>query len=140
MSQISKSMIIVIVIVLLFNFAGLIAGSTTGFVLGQFGVLEPQDFSTSAFWLAIKVIFTTIAVIGVVGGITIGALRGGSPIETAKEIGAAGLGLTFLAFGEDIFIIIAQLAEMNVMLSVMIGSPLIVSWLMGAFDWFRRFS
>ena len=139
MSQISKAMLVVIFIVLLFNFAGLIGSSNTGVILGQLGVLQPQDLPTTTFWIAIKAIFTFFVLgAGLVSIITIGSLRGGSPVETAKEIGAASVGILMIALGEDIFLISGKLWEVNPMFGIIVGTTLGFAYIMGVLDWYRK--
>ena len=133
MSRLVVATLIITVTILLFHFAGIIpSGTPTGFVLGNLGLLHPENFDSTSF-------YQTLILLGAlgVGGVTI-SLFVSKSLETAVFYGV-GIILVplLLSMLWDLILIFNQLSQLSNFLAVVIIAPLIVVWLMSLYDWVR---
>lgn len=133
MSRMIITTLILVVTILLFHFAGIIPdGSPTGFVLGHLGLLNPEEFDSTGFYLVI----IGLSALGI-GGVTIGLFLSKS-IDTAVYYGVGVLLLPFLlSMIWDLILIFNQLNAISNFLAVLIVSPLLVVWVLSLYDWVR---
>jgi len=132
MARIYYLLTFMIVTILLFNFAGLSEGGATSQLLSWAGITEPQNFQSSSFYLALVLIFT-----GIIGGgaIAIGFITKDS--NTIVLISSATLAIGMLVLAADMGFIFMKLVDFNKTVATLVFAPLIISWLLVIYDWWR---
>lgn len=139
----------VLVIVLLFHFAGLIepeeslTGSLlkltqgpTNFTETSKGTLFKSSVDTptsSNNWFALLGI-SVIALIGIIGAAVI---FGGDIVSILYLVLIFGLLGVMVPIGWDILLIFQYLYAIHPMMGIMFGSPLIIMWGFSVYDWIR---
>lgn len=134
MSRLANASLFIVVVVLLFHFAGLLEGqpSGAGYILNNLGVTNPENFNTSVFWITIVAI-GTIAVAGIVVG---GYLS--KSFDLAFFAGATVPLLAIMVLiGLDLILIFNVLRQTSHMFAVMIVSPLLFFYGLSLYDWAR---
>ena len=138
MAKIQAFIITTIVLVLLFNFAGLISGTATSYVLGHMNLIEPQNFKETNFYTL------TYAITGIVVGATtvIGLLAGASASMALLAPVLAIGGALFLLSGDivAIFNVFYGINEIFGMFAILVFSPILVGYVMTVVEWIRGMS
>ena len=125
MGKFNKIIFIIAVITLLFHLAGIIAESPARVLLTL--LLNYEGIATTSF--IVKV--TTVTASLVAAGVAIGAIIAGKP-ELAVKVPM------FLFFVEIIYSwvsIINELVKFNKSVALLVGAPLLLLFVMIAFDW-----
>jgi len=122
-----------IVINLLFHFAGLIPEHTaTGYLLKTLGITDPENFDSTRLWIILAGLTGVIA-----AGITAGLIRGISPLDIVSMEAAVLLVPVLIAIGWDMILLFLMFKEISVALATVIFSPLLVIYALTVFDWVR---
>ena len=135
MNRMFVMIMLVVVTILMFHFTGILGDQST-FVGSTLTMLKAGDTSqipTSTFWIWI----IAIGGIALGGAIYIGYFTG----ATLDTVLASSIGIflagAFVSLAADIMIIFNYLKDINLMLGVMICSPLYIAWGLSLYDWFR---
>ena len=119
------------VTILLFNFAGIT--TTEGYLLAKLGILNPESVTSSGWYLALIGILTAIAT----GGIIIGIATRQSAESTFMVLSALTFIPIMLLIAMDLIIIIIKVSAFNRAIALLVGSPLLIVWILAVIDWWR---
>ena len=135
MNRMYVLIMVVVCTILLFHFMGVLGDQNTlvGSTLTMLKAGNTSDIPTSTFWIWI----IAIGGIALGGAIYIGYFTG----ATLDTVLASSIGIflagAFVSLAADITIIFNHLKDINLMLGVMICSPLYLAWGLSLYDWFR---
>ena len=134
MAKLNTYLIALIVWVLLFHFAGLIAYTPTSYILNNLGVTNPENFGSTQFWATLISILTLS-----VAGVSIGLIYGRTSeiVLLTTTIAFAGL-FTLLLW--DFISLFVVLAGTNSYIAIMLISPMMVLFGITIYEWIRGMS
>lgn len=125
MGKMTKYVLLLSVVLLLFHFGGLIEDTPISVLIDL--LLNPKSLATSNLYTLIAAALTAVATAGII----IGSLA-----STRTEIVVkAGVVEFLIVIGWDLIAIFNKLAEMNVSVATLIISPLLIVYLLTAIEW-----
>jgi hypothetical protein len=131
MAKIHAYIITITVLILLFNFGGLISNTGTSYVLGQMGLREPQNFDDTSFY-ATLIAITTISLAGVSIGLIYG--RSADMILLASVVSIAAY---TVLIGWDLIVLFNTLRQVNTFLATMVTGPVLILFFLSVAEWVR---
>ena len=131
MARLYAMLTFLIVTVLLFNLAGYT--TSTGYMLDNLAITNPENFGSTTFYITI---FALIAGIGA-AGIVLTFLARAYPESIFMSTSAVVFIPILLLIAFDILTLTAQLALTNTNLAMLVGSPLLICYVLTVVDWWR---
>ncbi len=133
MAKLHIYLLALIVWIILFNFAGLIDGST-GYIMGNLGLTNPENFGSTAFYLTLAAI-AAVTLVGIAVG---GAIFRDAQIILLVQVTV--IGTTLFLIGFDLILLFNQLIRSNSSFAVLVIAPLIVLYALTVVEWIRGMS
>ena len=133
MGKLNIYIMAMVVWLLLFNFAGLMDGGST-FLLRGIGILNPENFKTTQFYIILTGIFV-VTLAGVIIGSAI--FRDASLILLVKNV---AIGEFLLFIFSDLLQLYNQIVFTNRYIALLIFVPLMLVYLLTLVEWVRGMS
>lgn len=129
MGKMTKYLLFLTVVILLFHFSGAITSTTpTGYLMDSVGITNPESIGTSTFY-------------GIIIAIFVAALAGVYALIVYKVnpiyIYSVPLVMALIAILWDLVTIYSIISRTSYALATLIISPLMVVYLLAVFDWWR---
>jgi len=133
MAKLHIYLLALIVWIILFNFAGLVGG-TTGYLLKNLGITNPENFGSTAFYLTL---------LGITGITLVGIFVGGAVFQDAQLVllvQVTLIGVALFAIGFDLILLFNELIRSNSSFAVLVIAPLLVLYALTVVEWIRGMS
>jgi len=134
MAKIHSYLLTLIVLILLFHFAGYLNETGTSYLLDNLGITNPQNIGTTTWWATMTAI-TTLTIVGVTIGLYYG--KGAAIVLLPSVLAIASL---LFLIGWDLIALFNILLQTNTTFATLIISPLIVIYVMTVVEWIRGMS
>ena len=115
----------IVVLIILFNMAGIIVESPTGYLLGF--ISDPSSWSTSTFFLKIAAVLAAAGV----AGVTVSFFYKGDISLIVK----VPMAIFLISIGWDIVGIYDLLAVVNSSLALLLIAPLVIAYGISVIEW-----
>ena len=125
MGKMTKYVLFLSVVLLLFHFGGLVEDTPLSILIGL--LLNPKSIVTSNLY--------TLVIAAIVAVATVGIIIGSLATTRTELVVKAGVVEFLVIIGWDLISIFNVLALMNVALATLIISPLIIIYFMTAIEW-----
>jgi hypothetical protein len=133
MGKVNNYLVILIVTIILFHAGGLMSGGGSTYLLGNLGILNPENFRASTFVLTLLAIISA----SVTGGIFIGTITRSDPMSSAMLLSKTFVLDILIIIGWDLIALFLVLKDVNTTIAAIVFSPLIIVYVLSVYDWWR---